>query len=118
MSRFKLVGGAAGMLAICAACTITRALQLYPDNDAGRVLGPLHGSIVGHGNLNGVFALSMPSGEVLNGRYSINVSGEAMADAVGLRGTTAHCEFMNNNFNGHGHGSCRISDGSIYRMQY
>jgi hypothetical protein len=141
----------AGVLAICSACTITRDVQLYPDNDAARALGPLNGSIVGHGNLNGAITLTMPNGEILNGRYSIGAgggvgfgslyssvygtggaatgsattssmfmsgSGEGMADAVGAHGTTTHCEFMNNNFNGHGHGACRMSDGSIYRMQY
>jgi len=109
----------AGMLAICSACTITRNVQLYPDNDAARALGPLNGSIVGHGNLNGTITLIMPNGEILNGRYSIGAgSGEGMADSVGPHGTTAHCEFMNNNFNGHAHGACRMSDGSTYRMQY
>jgi hypothetical protein len=94
-------------------------VQLYPDNDPARALGPLNGSIVGHGNLNGAMTLTMPNGEILNGRYSIGAgAGEGMADAVGPHGTTAHCEFANNNFNGHGHGECRMYDGSIYRMQY
>jgi len=144
LSRIRLIGVVVGMLAICSACTITRDVQLYPDNDPARALGPLNGSIVGHGNLNGAMTLTMPNGEILNGRYSIGAgggvgfgslyssvygattsssmsmsgSGEGMADAVGPHGTTAHCEFMNNNFNGHGHGACRISDGAIYRMQY
>ena len=48
------------------------------------------------------------------------VSGEVFGEADMMRpqGTTAHCEFLNDNFNGHGHGAYRISDGSLYRMQY
>lgn len=54
----------------------------------------------------------------MQGRYSISLGGEGEGDMMGPQGTTAHCEFLNNNFNGHGHGSCRLSDGSVYRMQY
>jgi hypothetical protein len=84
----------------------------------------------------------MPDGEYLTGRYSIMAGGGVSvasafaggrsATAYGLmmsgegngvadmRGpkTTAHCEFENNNMNGHGNGVCRLSSGALYRMQY
>lgn len=100
-----------------AACVV-RHPKLYPDNDTARAVGPLQAKLIGHGNLNGTITTTMPDGEVLEGRYSINLSGEAMADMDGPKKTTAHCEFMNNNFTGHGHGICRISNGALYRMQY
>jgi hypothetical protein len=94
--------------------------------------------------------MSLPDGQVLQGRYSIShgggfgvgsvyasvygprgtasgsavgtstfVSGEGFgeADMMSPQGTTAHCDFLNDNFNGHGHGACRLSNGALYRMQ-
>jgi hypothetical protein len=130
---------------------VSRAPQLYPDNDSARATGPLVGDMLGHGGGAGTFSLTMPDGEVLSGRYSITFggstsfgqtfgtaygtggfatgsafsegigisnSGVGMADMIGPKGTTAHCEFANNNWTGHGNGLCRISTGQIYRMQY
>lgn len=68
--------------------------------------------------MNGTITLNLPNGQAMQGRYSISLGGEGEGDMMGPQGTTAHCEFLNNNFNGHGHGSCRLSDGSVYRMQY
>ena len=136
---------------LIAGCTITRDMQMYPDNDAARALGPLRAKIVGHGNLNGTATMTLPDGQLLQGRYSISHGGSMSfgsvytsvygpggsatgsgsqtsmsfsgqgfgeADMMGSKGTTAHCEFLNDNFNGHGHGACRLSDGSVYRLQY
>jgi hypothetical protein len=140
-----------GASLLVAGCVVARDLELYPDNDAAHALGPLHAKIIGHGNLHGTAAMSLPNGQVLQGRYSISAgggfgvgsvyasvygpggsaSGSAVstsasvsregfgeADMMSPQGTTAHCEFVNNNFNGHGHGACRLSDGALYRMQY
>lgn len=127
------------LAAICLGGCVTRATQLYPDNDIARATGPLTAVIEGHGNLNGTMTMTMPSGEMLAGRYSIGAAGAVgfgtagrafgsamfvgaqgvgVADMLGPRGTTAHCEFANNNFNGHGNGVCRLSTGAVYRMQY
>ena len=92
---------------------------MYPDNDAARTLGPLQAKLLGHGNLNGTITMNLPNGQALQGRYSISFGGgSGEADMMSAQGTTAHCEFLNNNLNGHGHGSCRLSDGAVYRMQY
>jgi hypothetical protein len=150
----RLVGCCIAMgasLLVAGCVTIARDVQMYPDNEAAHALGPLHGKIVGHGNLNGTATMSLPGGELLQGRYSISHgggtgvgstyasvygpggfaagsavststfvsgSGNGEADMMSPQGTTAHCEFINDNFNGHGHGACRLSGGELYRMQY
>jgi hypothetical protein len=136
---------------VLGACTVERDPELFPANDAARATGPLYAHLIGHGGGNGTIALTLPSGEVLEGRYSINVGGgmgfgslyataygtggiatasgyttgfsipngsPGTADMIGPRGTTAHCEFMNNNMVGHGNGACQLSTGALYRMQY
>jgi len=72
--------------------------------------GSLYGSVYGtDGNATGsAFASNM----------SFSNSGQGMLDMIGPKGTTAHCEFLNNNLTGHGNGACQISNGAIYRMQY
>lgn len=45
-------------------------------------------------------------------------SSNGVANAAGPKGTTAYCEFQNNNMAGHGFGACKISNGALYRMQY
>jgi hypothetical protein len=125
--------------------------MLFPANDAGTKAGPLTARMVGHGGGNGTFSMTLPSGEMLVGRYSINVGGSmgfgslyasvygsggsafgsatttsfaipngspGIADVISPQGTTAHCEFMNNNMVGHGNGVCQFSTGALYRMQY
>lgn len=149
--RLRLLGAALTTSIMLSACTVTRNPQLYPDNDNARAIGRLMAVMVGHGNLNGTITMTMPDGEVLDGRYSISMGGgmgfgslnssvygtggyatgsasgssmmisamgEGVADMAGPKGTTAHCEFLNNNFNGHGNGACRLSTGGTYRMQY
>lgn len=132
-------------------CTVTREPQLYPSNSGAQKLGPLMAHLEGHGGGNGKITVALPSGEVLSGRYFINVggamsfgtangiafgpggvasfsgtssgfsvanSGNGSADMIGPSGTSAHCEFMNNNMVGHGAGFCHFSNGADYRMQY
>ena len=107
-----------GLLLATSGCTIERAVMLYPDNDAAHAIGGLQAKVVGHGNLNGTMTMPLRNGEILRGRYSIHPGGGGEADMMSPQGTTAHCEFENNNFTGHGHGACRLSNGAVYRMQY
>ena len=141
MKRFHAVTVVTGIL--LASCTITRHPELFPANDTAHQLGALRATLTGHGNLNGTMSLALPDGEVLTGRYSIaagggagfgavsgsqgfasgsafliSAHGDGVADMIGPKGTTAHCEFANNNFSGHGSGACRLSSGAEYRMQY
>jgi hypothetical protein len=58
------------------------------------------------------------SGSGVQTSMSFAGQGYGEADMMSPQGATAHCEFLNDNFNGHGHGACRLSDGSLYRMQY
>jgi hypothetical protein len=151
MARSIIVCIVIGTYLLVEGCVIARDVQMYPDNEAAHTLGPLHARIVGHGNLNGTATMSLPDGQLLQGRYSISHGGSmgvgsvyasvygpggsasgsgvqtsmsfsgqgfGEADMISPQGTTAHCEFLNDNFNGHGHGACRLSDGSLYRMQY
>lgn len=141
----------AAAIVLSGCITITRNPELFPYNDNARLTGRLAAVMVGHGNLNGTISMTMPDGEVLDGRYSISAAGGigfgtlyssvygtggyatgsalgssmmisatgyGVADMGGPKGTTAHCEFVNNNFNGHGNGACQLSTGGIYRMQY
>jgi hypothetical protein len=58
------------------------------------------------------------SGSAIDTSTFVSREGFGEADMISALGTTAHCEFLNDNFNGHGHGACRLSDGALYRMQY
>ena len=148
MTRLSTFCIVIGTCLLVVSCTITRDVTMYPDNGAAHALGPLRAKIVGHGNLNGTATMSLPNGQFLQGRYSIShggsmsvgsvytsvygsasgsgvqtsmsYSGQGYGEAnmMSRQGTTAHCEFLNDNFNGHGHGACRLSDSSLYRMQY
>ena len=89
----------------------------------------------------------MPNGEVLKGRFKINVGGSvgalgkaygidrpggaytasgysmdhaspAVIDMQGPRGATVHCEVMNDNGTSHGSGVCAFSNGAVYRVLY
>lgn len=138
-----------GVLLALGGCAMTA--QLYPANDTAHTLGPLVANMKAYGVGSGPVSVTMPDGEVLVGRYSVNMGGSAsfgslytsvygsrgyasasgfgsafsmpnssggMADLIGPRGTTAHCEFVNNNWGGHGNGACQLSGGQVYRMQY
>jgi hypothetical protein len=58
------------------------------------------------------------SGTAFGSSSYVSGSGAGVLDMMGPNGTTAHCEFMNDNFNGHGNGACQLSNGAAYRMQY
>jgi hypothetical protein len=72
--------------------------------------GSAYGSAYGSGGY--------ASGSAFGSAFSIPNGSPGVADMVGPKGTTAHCEFANNNMVGHGNGICRLSTGAEYRMQY
>jgi hypothetical protein len=49
---------------------------------------------------------------------AMSASGAGEANLVGNKGTMMACEFANNNTAGHGYGTCKSSQGGVYRMQY
>jgi hypothetical protein len=125
----------------------TRPTQLYPDNDIARSTGPLTAVIQGR-DFSGTMTLTLPSGEVLSGRYSIGAGATRFSaggpsrydvgDFVGafsaaLEATRAQSDPVVadmvgpsgtsahcdlNKFVRHGNGVCRFSTGAVYRMQY
>lgn len=76
----------------------------------GFAVGSLYASVYG--------SSGAASGSATSTSAFISGTGFGEADMMSPQGTTGHCEFVNNNFNGHGHGACRLSDGTLYRMQY
>jgi len=139
------------VLSLLALTSCAATATLYPANDAATKMGPLQATITRTGTGSGPITVTLPDGEVLNGRYSVNVGGSmgfgslygsvygangyasgsafsstymvpnssgGAADLMGPKGTTAHCEFMNNNWSGHGNGACQLSNGATYRVQY
>jgi hypothetical protein len=78
--------------------------------DGSVAVGALDASVYGPGGSASRSAAGTSS--------SISRLGFEQADMMNAQGTTAHCEFENNNFTGHGHGACGLSDGAVYRMQY
>ena len=124
---------AAGVLLVGRADADSRIVALSPENvEAGRI-GPLNAYLSGQGG-KGAIWLKMPNGEVLKGRFKINVGGSvgALGKAYGIDrpggayttsgwsmanatpavidmkapgGATVHCEVMNNGADTHGSGS-------------
>jgi hypothetical protein len=76
----------------------------------GVEVGSLYASIYGTGGSASASGVSTST--------SVSRAGFGEADMMSSQGTTAHCEFVNDNFHGHGHGACRLSNGAVYRMQY
>ncbi len=68
--RMAVVGLASAALAGCVA-----GGTLYPANDLARTLGVLQARITKAGMGSGPISITMPNGEVLAGRYSVNVGG-------------------------------------------
>lgn len=77
----------------------------------GVAVGGLYASVYGTGG-------SASASGVGTSTTSVSREGFGEADMMSTQGTTAHCEFENDNFHGHGHGACRLSSGAVYRMQY
>lgn len=129
----------------------TMSARLYPVNDLAASTGVLIAKYKSYGTQRGEMTVTLPSGEILNGEYSVvsggsigfgNVygqvysqghvatgyatsnsfsmsgSGKGMASLFGDKGSVMTCEFLANNFSGHGHGGCKTSAGALYRVIY
>ena len=70
-------------------CTVVRTPHLYPTNDAASQTGVLGGHIIGHGNLHGTIDISLPTGELIEGEYSI-VSDGSISTGFGNIFTTVY----------------------------
>lgn len=49
--------------------------QLYPANDAAHAMGPLKADLRRTGTNSGPISITLPDGEILSGRYSVNEGG-------------------------------------------
>jgi hypothetical protein len=136
---------ATGALLLCAATT-SRILALSPENVEAQRIGPLSAYADVQGR-EGVIWLKMPNGEILKGRFKVNVGGSvgalgraygidrpggayttsgysmehaspAVIDMQGPRGGTVHCEVMNDDADAQGSGVCSFSNGAMYRVLY
>ena len=88
--------------------TMTGRYTILFGGSAG--FGSVFASVYGpHGNAIGTGTAS---------NFSINGTGNGVAEVAGDRGTSMHCEFVNNNLAGHGYGACRSNTGSLYRLIY
>jgi hypothetical protein len=145
--------GRIGALALFAAFALplnavaaSRILALTPDNREAQAIGPLSAYLEGQGG-EGAIWLKLPSGEVMKGRFKVNVGGSvgaygksrcidrpggaystsgysmehaspAVVDMKGVGGATVHCEVMNDDKDTQGSGVCRFSNGAEYRVLY
>jgi hypothetical protein len=123
-----------------------RILTLYPQNPEAQAMGRLGAHLEGQSG-NGVISLTLANGEVLKGRFTVNVGGKvsafgksrgidrpggayteagrpilggspAIVDMKGPSGATAHCEVINDPAVVHGSGVCRFSNGGEFRVLY
>ena len=78
----------------------------------------VRGGTIGFGSIFG--AVYGRKGTVTGTSTSYEVPGGSpgVASAFGNKGTSAQCEFYNDNFSGHGYGGCQTSTGALYRIQY
>jgi hypothetical protein len=64
-------------IALLAGCAVQREARLYPANDLARTGGVLTGKFVANGSGHGTATITLPTGEQLNGEFTI-VRGGAM----------------------------------------
>ncbi len=138
---------ATGAVLLLGAGTSSHILALSPENVEAGHIGPLNAYLSGQGG-EGVIWLKMPNGEVLKGRFKVNIGGSvgklgraygidrpggayttsgwsmenatpAVIDMKGSSGATVHCEVMNNGATqASGSGVCAFSNGAVYRVLY
>jgi hypothetical protein len=124
----------------------SRDARLYPANlAAGHEV--LHAHFTDSGMGSGPIELPMPDGEVLKGEFTTTDTSDygfgvgsgffghsrglttastssvpgnmpGIANLVGPRGTTAHCEYQVNSLAGSGSGSCVTNKGAEYQLQF
>ncbi len=72
--------------------------------------GSLYGSVYGTGG----------SATITGSANSHIIPGgsQGMASLFGNKGTAMECEFINDNFSGHGNGACKTSTKAMYRLQF
>lgn len=56
--------------------------ELYPANDLARSAGPLKATFIQDGTGSGPITVTMPDGEILKGRYSVNVGGSTSFGSI------------------------------------
>jgi hypothetical protein len=92
-----------------------------PDGEilTGRYTLFLGGSVSFGGLYSSMYsARGVATGSAFSTAFAIPSGSPAVADAVGPKGTTIHCEVYNNNWTNHGAGACEVSTGARYRLQY
>jgi hypothetical protein len=136
---------AAGALLLGASGS-SRILALSPENVEAQRIGPLSAYLEAQGG-EGAIWLKLPNGQVLKGRFKVNVGGSvgalgkaygidrpggayttsgysmehaspAIIDMQGSGGATVHCEVMNDDAHAQGSGVCSFSNGAVYRVLY
>ncbi len=148
-----IVAARIGVLALIAtgalllgAGTTSRIFALSPENVEAQRIGPLSAYLEAQG-AEGAIWLRMPNGQVLKGRFKVNVGGSvgalgraygidrpggayttsgysmehaspAVIDMQGSGGATVHCEVMNDDADAQGSGVCSFSNGAVYRVLY
>ncbi len=75
---------------------------------------------VGFGNIFGaVFSPAASVNYSSNGMsYTSEGKSQGMVFALGGKGTRMECEFLNDNWSGHGYGACKTSTGLLYKLAY
>lgn len=76
--------------------------------------GTVFASVYGNGLRSGVGA----TGSAFSSNYSVAGTSQGTATGFGTKNTRIECEFLNDNYSGHGYGGCRTSTGALYRIQY
>jgi hypothetical protein len=126
--------------------TTSRIFALSPENREAQAIGPLSAYLNGQSGEGDIW-LKLPNGQVLKGRFKVNVGGSvgalgraygidrpggaytgdsysmghaspAVVDMTGPGGTTVHCEVMNDDADTEGSGVCQLSNGAVYRVVY
>ena len=146
MARIGVLALIAAGAVLLGAGTTSRILALSPENVEAQSIGPLSAYLEAQGR-EGAIWVKMPNGEVLRGRFKVNVGGSvgalgkaygidrpggayttsgysmdhaspAEVDMQGSGGATVHCEVMNDDKDTQGSGVCRFSNGAVYRVLY
>ena len=137
---------ASGALLLLGAGAAPRIVSLTPENQEAQAIGPLTAHLEGQGGEGDIW-LKLRNGQVLKGRFKVNVGGSvgaygrsrgidrpggayttsgylmehaspAVVDMKGSNGATVHCEVMNDDAVTHGSGACLFSNGAEYRVLY
>jgi hypothetical protein len=80
----------------------------------------VRGGSASFGSLYGSVYSTEGSATVSGSANSRTIPGgsQGMASLFGNKGTAMECEFINDNFSGHGNGACKTSTKAMYRLQF